>query len=288
VIFAKAILRIAIMVSAVIVVFPGAIVFAANPSLEDQVVKILTVESSRGPVKAGVLEIRYFVVDNGAQITKEELQSFEDGLAEQLNASLIREIDKSGKRGILSIIERDRLDVIFKEKMLQVTGLTEVTAPAIGGLAGLDVILLGTVRGNHDNSTTTIKVIRVKDGEILGMAEHSKSRKKLIDNVTDVHAHSTNGLPLHLAEGGTVTFIVTVEQGNPINISLMTSADYDKFNRDKKHKQLADFEAKKTKRYRRSAYLVEGEYVLVLGDKALGVASHQKSDVRVTAYVEPD
>lgn len=258
--------------------------YGNSSSVESQVVKILKEEALHGPVKAGVVKVRY-ITDHEKRLPDAQLSILEEELTAKFTQSLLQEIKKSGQRDAIALVERDRLDLILKEKQLQATGLTEQTASSIGGLAGLDLILLATARGNAD-AVTSVKVIRVKDGAILGLVDQSSGQMKLIDAVTDVRAHSWNAMPFMLRENGIVTIAVNVERGNSINISLMASSEFEKFKKEKTHREHPEFEARKTKNYNRSAYLVEGEYILVLSDKAHGVTSSKTSDIRINAYLE--
>ena len=261
---------------------------ASSGSLEAQVVTIMYKESAGRDLKAGIMGVGCAPVGNEERISDAQRRSIEENLGNRLTANLIREIERTGNRKRLAIMERERLDVILREKELQVTGLTEQYAASIGGLAGLDVILLGECRGYREPALISVKAIRVKDGEVLGVAGRTGAKKLLANVLTDVRVHSWNAVPVNMADGGTVTVEINVQRGNPVNVDLMSSAEFDKFKREKKHKHNSSFEAKKTMHYHRSAYLSGGEYMLVISDKALGVKSHHSSDVRVTAYLEPE
>lgn len=282
------ILVIGATIGIVLLGWDAASIDARTASIESQVLGILENESGLIGIKAGIAGVSCSSGDKNEQRQDSPRRSDEEELTNRFTSNLLREIDRSGNPKKISIIERGKLEVILKEKELQVTGLTDETASSIGGLAGLDVILLGSCRGDQGPALTAVKAIRVKDGKILGVAMQKNTQIPLVDILTDVRSHSWNTVPLNIEEGGMVTVTLTVERGNAVNVDLMTSAEFDKFKREKKYKDNSSFEAKKTKSYRRSAYLAPGEYLLVISDKALGVASHHTSDIRVTAYLETE
>lgn len=211
------------------------------------------------------------------------MRACSDASKERFTGDLIREVTRKGKRDTIAVADRDRLDWILKEKKLQVTGLTEKTASSIGGLAGLDFIMLGSMQYNEPDSLV-VTVIRVRDGAILGVAEERAII--LLDETAPVDAHSSKSLSFMVTKGGVLKVQARVLTGNPLHISLLSSGEFEKYKKHKRHKYHIEFESDKTLQYSRSLYLPEGEYFLVLTDTAFGVASEKRSVVRVRALVD--
>lgn len=63
---------------------------------------------------------------------------------------------------------------VIEEKKLQASGLSEKQIASIGGLAGVDVIIVGTIRITEDTASRSAKVLNSKDGEILGIARQEE------------------------------------------------------------------------------------------------------------------
>lgn len=254
-------------------------------SVEAETVRILADEARSGKINVGVLNIACEAAEAG--VAGGRLQACGEESKERFTSALIDEVARRGKRSTISIIDRDRMDWILKEKKLQVTGLTEKTASSIGGIAGLDAILLGRMRYGKPE-TLVLTAIRVSDAKILGVAEPRTSGTLVLDEMTSVNGHSARSIPLMLKQGGVVCVQIEVLSGNPVHIALFTSAEFEKYKDHKMRKHHAAFESDKTARYRQSLYLAEGEYVLVLKDKSLGGSSETVSSIRVKAAIESD
>jgi hypothetical protein len=142
---------------------------AGSPSIESQTVQILSVEAAKGKIRAGVLSIKIKYTKQLEKEYKKEKKAIEEDVSEMIVQDILEEIRRTGNRDKISIIERSRLDEILNEKKLQVTGLTDRNATEIGGIAGLDAILLVNIKVSDSHATASIKILRVRDGEILGI-----------------------------------------------------------------------------------------------------------------------
>lgn len=253
--------------------------YAASEPLESQIAQTLIEESANGKIKVGILDFTISLIGTDKKLSDSEIKDMGTQIAEEYTASLLQKIKDAGKHDVISIIERSRLDEILKEKKLQVTGLTEQTASEIGGIAGLDVIIIGSYRVIGDNWVATAKLVRVKDGEILAVAEQKPNN--IIASVENLKARSWKSLPLNLTNEGNISVTIKVVRGNPVDVFIILSKEIDRFKRGQKIVQFSNFAATKTKYYKRSAYLDKGNYYLILRDRTLGVLSSQSSDIKV-------
>ena len=89
---------------------------------------------------------------------------------------------------IFKLVEREKIDAVFKELALQKTGvIDEKTAVKIGKLLGTKYILLGSFILNQSIIKTDIRVVTVETGETILIA-HSMGDKndlfKICTNLT--------------------------------------------------------------------------------------------------------
>jgi hypothetical protein len=107
--------------------------------------------------------------------------------------------------------------------------------------------------------------------------------------VENVRAASWKGIALNLPYSGTVNVSLDVVNGNPLDVFL-TSADQVEVMKKEQWSQVqvySDFNATKTRTYRRSGHLNEGSYYLVLRDTSLGILSSSASDISVKVQLNP-
>ncbi len=109
----------------------------------------------------------------------------------------------------------------------------------------------------------------------------------LTDEVENISAASWKALPLGFTYSGTLSLTVDVVRGNPVDIYVISSDDLEKMKKKQQFNHFTNFMATKTKTYKRSARLGEGNYYLVLRDDTLGILSAASSDVKVVARLEP-
>jgi hypothetical protein len=150
------------------------------------------------------------------------------------------------------------------------------------------------VAGN--DATATIKMIRVKDSEILDIVKQDKQEKAssvihapvtILETVEKIKIGSSKVFSLNLPTGGTVNVTVDVLRGNPIDINIIPGSELENFNGNKKFNSVADFTTAKIKSYKRSAHLDRGNYYLVLRDSSLGFFSVQSSEIKIMVQLEP-
>ena len=122
---------------------------------------------------------------------------------------------------------------------------------------------------------------------MLATAVHAPITLK--DEVQNLPASSTKSLGINVPYSGSVDITLEVVRGNPIDVFL-TDADQlvaiqkSDWNNVKSYN---DFNAEKTKTYRRTARLNEGGYYLVMRDTSLGILSSSASDVSVKVQLNP-
>ena len=269
---------------------------AGSETVEDQVAHILVKEASRGNIKVVIFN---FSISSGSaekKVSEAELKETGARFTEGFTANILRKIDASGKRDTIAIIDPGRLDDILREKKLPAGDLAERTAGEIGRITGMDVIVTGRASVSGNAVTATAKVVRVKDGEILGIAGEDRQEKPaapahapitLIDAVEKIKIGDWKALPLHLASGGTLNLVLSVLRGNPIDAYVIPGSELENFKLQKEFQRVADFRVTKSKGYRGSADIKSGDYYLILRDSSLGVFSTQNSDIKITVQLEP-
>jgi len=271
-------------------------VYAAGDAVEEQVANILIGEASRGNIKVVIFDFSVSSANTEKKLSEAELKETGTRFTEEFTANIMRKIDNSGKRDTIAIIDPGRLDDILREKKLPARDITERTAGEIGRITGMDVIVTGWASVSGNAITASVKVVRVKDGEILGIARQDRQEKTdagahalitLIDTVEKIKIGDWKALPLHLASRGTLSLVVSVVRGNPIDAYVIPSSELENFKHGKEFLKVADFTVTKNKRYRHAADINSGDYYLILRDSSLGVFSTQNSDIQITVQLEP-
>ena len=109
----------------------------------------------------------------------------------------------------------------------------------------------------------------------------------LRDSVENVAAASWKGFPLSLPYTGTVTIEANVVKGNGLDVYVIEANQLESLKAKRQFTHLTDFEATKTKAFRRSARLKAGIYYFVAMDTSLGILSERSTDIQVKARLEP-
>jgi hypothetical protein len=124
---------------------------------------------------------------------------------------------------------------------------------------------------------------------------------ELKNSVENMPASSWKGFPLSLPYTGTLTIAATVVKGNELdvyvveenqleNVKATLSPQVKKTTQkpvQPQFVQLTDFQATKTKNFRRSARLKSGTYYLVFSDPTMGILSASSTDIQIQAKLEP-
>lgn len=271
--------------------------YAAGEPVADQVAHLLIGESSHGKIKVVIFDFSVSSVDTEKKLSEDELKDRGARFTEEFTANVMRKIDDSGKRDTIAIIDPGRLDDILREKNLPAQALSERTAAEIGRITGMDVIVTGKAFVSGNAVTALVKVVRVKDGEILGIARQDRQEKPaagvthapitLIDAVEKIKIGDWKAFPLRLASGGALSLVMSVVHGNPIDACVIPSSELENFKQQKEFQKAADFMVTKSKNYRHSADISGGDYYLILRDSSSGVFSTRTSDIKITVQLEP-
>jgi hypothetical protein len=116
-----------------------------------------------------------------------------------------------------------------------------------------------------------------------------KATITLNDSVENVPAASWRAVALNLPYAGTVDISLEVVNGNPMDV-VVTTPDQLEVLKQRGWGQMrvyTDFNAVKTKTYRRAGQLGQGSYYLVIRDTSLGILSARASDVSVKTILTP-
>jgi hypothetical protein len=269
---------------------------AGDKTIEERVAGILFEESAQGKIKVVILDFSVSSEDTERKFSEKELKDRGSQYAEDFTANLVNKISSAGKRDKISIIDRGKLDDVLREKNLPITAISERRTTEIGRIAGVDVIITGRLMVSGNDVAATVKMVRVKDGEILDIVKQDKQEKAspvdhtpvtLLETVEKLKIGSSKVFSLNLLNGGTVNVTVDVLRGNPIDINIIPGSELENFKGNKKFNSVADFTTAKMKSYKRSAHLDSGNYCLVLRDGSLGLFSVQSSEIKIMVQLEP-
>jgi len=123
--------------------------------------------------------------------------------------------------------------------------------------------------------------------QIIATAVHAPIELK--NEVENLTAASWKGIALNLPYSGTATVNLDVVSGNPVDVFLITPDQIDVIKKEQwsQVQVYPDFNATKTKTYRRSGQLKQGAYFLIVRDTSLGILSASASDVSVKMQLNP-
>ena len=109
------------------------------------------------------------------------------------------------------------------------------------------------------------------------------------DSVENVPAASWKAIAFDLPYPGTVDVSLEVVNGNPMDVVVTTPDQLEvlKQNGWSHMRVFTDFNAVKTKTYRRTGQLGQGSYYLVMRDISLGILSQRASDISVKVQLNP-
>jgi hypothetical protein len=140
------------------------------------------------------------------------------------------------------------------------------------------LIILGLAWYNAGTRKTT---------QLIATAVHAPITLK--DEVENLPANSWKAVGLNLPYSGTVDVNLQVVQGNPVDIFVVTLDQLDLMKKEdwSNVKVFSDFNATKTKTYRRTEQLGQGSYYFVMRDTSLGILSARASDISVKVQLNP-
>jgi hypothetical protein len=111
----------------------------------------------------------------------------------------------------------------------------------------------------------------------------------LNNSVENIPASSWKAVGLNLPYPGTVDVSLEVVRGNPVDVFLTTTDQIETMKKEQWNnvRVYPDFNAVKTKTYRRTGQLGQGSYYLVMRDTSLGILSASASDISVKVQLNP-
>lgn len=289
-------ITVSIILSLVLFVHGTPYAVAGSEAIEDRVAGVLYKEAAQGKIRVVILDFSVSSVDTERKMSEKELTDRGTQYTEEFIAILLNKIKDAGKRDKISIIDRNKLDDVLRERKSSATDNSERAAIEIGRIAGVDVIIAGRLQMAGDSMTASAKVVRVKDGEILDIVKQDKQEKSspivhspitMLETIEKIEIGSYKVFPLDLASGGTLSVNVEVVRGNSIDINVIPGSELENVKGQKKFKNVADFMATKMKSYKRSAHLDKGYYYLVVRDSSLGIFSAQRDEIKIIVQLEP-
>lgn len=123
--------------------------------------------------------------------------------------------------------------------------------------------------------------------EMIATAVHAPIELK--NEVENLPASSWKAIALSLPYSGTVDVSLDVVRGNPVDVFLTTPDQVETMKKEKwgQVRTYTDFNASKTKSYKRNGQLTQGNYYLVLRDTSLGILSSSATDIAVNVRLSP-
>ena len=126
-----------------------------------------------------------------------------------------------------------------------------------------------------------------KTTQLVASAIHAPITLK--DEVENVPANSWKAVGLDLPYSGAVDVSLQVTQGNPVDVFVVPPDQLDTIKKEDWNdvKVYGDFNATKTKTYKRTGQLGQGSYYLVVRDTSPGAPSPHATDVSVKVQLNP-
>ena len=88
--------------------------------------------------------------------------------------------DEFSRSAVFSVIERKSLDLLMEEYKLNLSGLTDAaTAPEIGKLQGIELLLVGSVSGAGDRYIITARLVDVETGKLAASSRIEIARSEV-------------------------------------------------------------------------------------------------------------
>jgi hypothetical protein len=196
-------------------------------------------------------------------------------LADELKT--LQDLHEKGK-----LTDQEYADAKAKTLKGSEPGKTQPSRPFLSGpvkaLLVLFLVFIGFAWYNAGTRKTT---------NFIATAVHAPITLK--DDVENVPATSWKAVGLNLPYSGTVDVSLQVVQGNPVDVFVVTPDQLDTMKKEdwSNVKTYTNYNATKTKTYKRTGQLVEGSYYLVMRDTSLGLLSARASDISVKVQLNP-
>ena len=292
-----------VLIASIFIMMSGFLTFAGpsqvqagNEALVGQVVRILSDESAREKIKVIVMDFRVSFQNADKKPPEGEIKDLSSQYTEEFIADIMQRLNSEGKQGRVSMIDRSKLDDILRGMKPPEAAVAERSPTELGTLAGADVVITGSVKIAGDAQAVMAKAVRVKDGEILGIAKQDVAGKPphpvfapitVIDEVEKIEIGDWKALPMNLEHTGTLHVAVEVVHGNPMDVIVIAGGQLEHLQKNEKFDSVPAFKPMRTRHYKQEAPLESGSYYLVLRDSSVGIFSKMRSEIKVNVRLEP-
>jgi TolB-like protein len=209
----------AVMKRTLCLFFALSITFSAGAQSLERGIRVLTEEISRGFLEGSeelLIKPRIGVAD----FEEESAGAAEHSVGSLVSALLTREL---GRSTIFSVIERRSLDTLMEEFKLSLSGLAdEATAPRMGMLQGVELLLLGSVTEAGDRYIVTARLVEIETGRVTASAGMELDRRE-IEQEAERYLASTFQAPYGISLAPAAS--VLLEIGGAGNYFLLFSVD---------------------------------------------------------------
>ncbi len=267
---------------------------AASKSKVGQVAQVLIEQAAQQKIKVVIFDFGVSSLSTEKKLTDRSMKDLSAFFTEEFTAGLLNNIKNSGKQDSISIIDASSLSDILRQKNVAPLDASR-EAVEIARAAGMDIAITGKVYYTGQTPDVTVKVVSVKDGAILTLANETRQKKSpvvqqpatLIDQTLNIKIGEWKTLPVNVSSDGVLSIAVDVVRGNALDVYLVPSSELENVRNRREARTVPGFEAAKTENYRQSADIRSGNYHLVIIDKSLGVFSKESSDIKVSVQLQP-
>ncbi len=196
-------------------------IFAGAQSLDREIRK-LAVDITRSYMEShGELLIKPRL---GVADFKEETEDAAKNSVGSLAAVLLT--DEFSRSAVFSIIERKNLDLLMEEYKLNLSGFTDTTtAPEIGNLQGIELLLVGSVSGAGNRYLISARLVDVETGQIAAGSSIEVARSE-IEQEAQRYIASTFQSPFGIILAPSVTPLFELSSNNNALTVVSIDAGY--------------------------------------------------------------
>ncbi len=189
----------------IFILFLSAAVLIGAQSLNQQI-RNLAVEITRGYMdghKNLLIKPRIGIGD----FSNESAGAVKNSVGSLVSVMLTDELSRST---VFQVIERRDLDALMKEYKLSLSGFTsESTAPQLGELQGVELLVLGSVAEQGDSYVVSARLVEVETGKIITSARITAGRKE-IEQESEKYIASTFQSPYGITLSPNATGLIEI------------------------------------------------------------------------------
>ncbi len=189
----------------IFILFLSAAVFIGAQSLNRQI-RNLAVEITRGYMEGHknlLIKPRIGIGD----FSNESPGAVKNAVGSLVSVMLTDELTRST---VFQVIERRDLEALMKEYKLSLSGFTsESTAPQLGELQGVELLLLGSVAEQGDSYVVSARLVEVETGKIITSARITAGRGE-IEKESEKYIASTFQSPYGITLSPNITGLVEI------------------------------------------------------------------------------